>query len=45
LKLINPVSLSAKDAETGSLVRREGNPLTTQLRDDALATDDGIVVE
>ena len=45
LKLINPVSLSAKDAETGSLVRREGNPLTTQLRDDAFATDDGIVVE
>ncbi len=45
LKLMNSVSLSAKDAETGSFLRREGNPLTTQLRDDAFATDDGIVVE
>lgn len=45
LRLVNPASLSARDSETGSTIRREGNTLTTQLRDDAFATDDGIVTE
>ena len=45
LKLTNLSTLSAKDAETGSQIRKESPALTTVLRDDTFAEDDGIVVE
>lgn len=44
LKLTNPTTLGARDAETGGLIRRESPALTTVLLDDAFAEDDGIVV-
>jgi len=45
LRLTNPVTVTARDSVTESNIRLEGDTLTTQLHDDAFATDDGVVIE